>query len=100
MRKAIPWLVSAGLIGVVAFAIHDNTQKTQAAYDRGQAAFGPHNPDDFQYPVCVSQDNDWGVAMTRNGQWYVDDPKRGLIKIHGHWSSYPQLTNLSCREQS
>lgn len=89
-------------VGLSIWEVYNQQQRGRTAYERHQGMLGPHNPDAYRQPVCVSRDNPgWGVTVSDQGRWLLQQPDvADLTPIYGHWSRYPKLTNLACREST
>lgn len=101
MYKALtPLVILTGFTLVACVVAYNGQQANAKARATYLASMGPHNPDHYQFPVCVSRDNPgWGVIRGFDYRWYVQRPDRdGVTEIHGHWRQYDKLTNLACRE--
>lgn len=75
-------------------------KKHRAAAAEMAALYAPHDPDQYKFPLCTSNDNDWGLYRSKiNYAWYVVKGKDALPeRITGDWSQYPELSNLYCSE--
>lgn len=97
-RYGVPLLLGVAILTATTVMYPTMRMQAAAASDLRQS-YGPHNPDDYRFPMCHSMTyTGWGIYRDATFATYVVQPGREPRRIVGHWSQYPKLANLYCAE--